>query len=61
MYNANAKMVDTEKLLADHAGRMNRVEEKSKNQDTRLDCQERELRELREQMSKMGDRGAPVW
>ena len=31
MYNANAKMVDTKKQLADHAGRMNRVEDKSKH------------------------------
>ena len=60
IYNAlSAKMIDTEKQLSDQSGRMDRVEDKTKHQDTRLDSQEREIKLLREQMAKMGDMGAP--
>ena len=52
-------MADTEKQLAEQAGRVDRVEDKSKQQDTRLDSHDRELKLLREQMSKMGDMGGP--
>ena len=46
-------MADTEKQLAEQAGRVDRVEDKSKQQDTRLDSHDRELKLLREQMSKI--------
>jgi hypothetical protein len=60
LYNAlSAKMIDTEKQLAEQAGRVDRVEDKSKHHDTRLDSHDRELKLLREQMSKMGDLGGP--
>ena len=53
----SANVEDNEKKLADHAGRMERVE--SKLQETRLDYHKRELRDLKEQVAKMGDMGGP--
>ena len=43
------------------AGRMDRVEDKSKHQDTRLDCHERELRVLRSICPRWLTWGPLVW
>ena len=58
--NALATRVEgTEKQLTEQAGRMDRAEDKDKLQDTRLDKQDREIKELREQVARLGDLGGP--
>ena len=53
----SVKVEDNARKLGEHDGRIGRVEDKSKLQEARLDTHERELRELREQVTKLGDMG----
>ena len=55
----SSRVGDNENKLAEQAGRMDRVEDKSKLQDTRIDCQGKEIKELREQLAKLGELGGP--
>jgi hypothetical protein len=55
----SSKVVENEKVLTVHSGRLDRVEDKEKVQDMRLDCQEKEIKDLREQLIKIGDLGGP--
>ena len=58
--NALATRVEvSEKQLTEQAGRLDRAEDKDKLQDTRLDGQDREIRQLREQVARLGDLGGP--
>ena len=60
MVTAVSAKVDTNvKTLEEHGGRLDRAEDKSKVQESRLDCHEREIRDLREQMAKLGDMAGP--
>ena len=55
----SSRVGENEKKLEVQAGRMDRVEDKSKLQDSRLDSQGREIKELKEQLAKLGDMGGP--
>ena len=55
----SAKVVENEKVLSEHSGRLDRFEDKEKLQDSRLDCQQKEIDELRDQLIKLGDTGGP--
>ena len=54
-----AKVLENEKVLAEHSDRLDRVEDRGKLRDTRLDCQEKEIKDLKEQLVKLGDMGGP--
>ena len=55
----SSRVGENEKKMEVQAGRMDRVEDKSKLQDSRLDSQGREIKELKEQLAKLGDMGGP--
>ena len=55
----SSKVVENEKVLTEHSGRLDRVEDRGKLRDTRLDCQDKEIKDLREQLTKIGDMGGP--
>ena len=53
------RMDKTEKQLEEQSGRLDRAADKDKMQDTRLDGHDRELKQLREEMTRLGDLGGP--
>ena len=55
----SSKVVENEKVLTEHSGRLDRVEDRGKLRDTRLDLQDKEIKDLREQLTKIGDMGGP--
>ena len=55
----SSKVDENKKALNDQAGRLNRVEDKSSQQDKLQECQGREIKELREQLAKLADMGGP--
>ena len=57
--NLATRMDVTEKVLAEESERVDRVEEKDRVQDSRLDMQEKEIKALKEQVIRMGDMGGP--
>ena len=47
------------KVLAEHSGRMDRIEDREKGRDSKLDNQQKEIDHLKEQLVKLGDSGGP--
>ena len=57
--NLAARVGENEKQLTEQSVRVEKVEEKDRIQDSRLDIQEREIKALREEVIKLGDMGGP--
>ena len=54
----SSKVGENEKNLVEQTVRIDRAEDKAKLQDSRMDGYDREMKEMREQLAKMGDLGA---
>ena len=47
------------KVLSEHSVRMDRIEDREKVRDSKLDTQQQEIARLREELTKLGDSGGP--
>ena len=55
----SSKVGDNERNLAEQAVKIDRAEDKAKLQDSRMDGFGREIKEMRDQLAKLGDLGGP--
>ena len=55
----NTQVEDNKRELVEHSGRMDRMEDKGKVRDSRLECQQKEIDQLKDQLEKLGEASGP--